>query len=874
MDDHTHKQSFNIRFLPTKGVTLYPTKAQIVRNINNVSLRSGVNQITIIGLTPTCDEHSIKVDGTTSGHSSGGVATITDLAVELVPNPEVFVDVYPDEEEDESCEVSDVSDDSDDEVDKQGREKEIQKRIRKLEEKEKILNEMLGMVTKKMETLDSYTSTHARATSIKTGTEVDLPGLLKTYEEERAKAFEQHTEATNRREANKTEIAKLRKEEKRLTLEARKAKLQAEKDKKKAEAKEWRNKQETKEACARLHRERVKFWPKMVYKVTISLETPSCYTPASSRRGSVSSLVKAQDTNSKTSEGDTDINLTLSYITSSASWAPRYDLSLSTVTASALLDYSAELVNITSEVWRDAKITLSTSQSSYTGLSDSIPELQPWHIRLQKSSVHTSGALKAPYEIKYGKYDRIFSQQGPAQQPRSELFGLPPKDLGQGWVRQQQQAQENAMRRMDLQQQQQQNMIPATNLPQVQRQRASSFAQQQQPQISLFGASPSNAAPAATAFGSSAYPTAPACGLFRGMASAAASAAPPAPAAAMARAIDAEFSSAGSPGYIPASPTYSPADDVDGDTLAALADQALSFEESTFEESGLTTTYDLPGTKTLAPTSTKTKHRIARVDFKTGSVVFSHVVVPKLKAAAFLKARLRNQSKITLLKGTCGLTLDGSFLGQSSIPRCSAGGEFVLSLGVDPGVTVGYSRPTVQRSSSGFITKESAEVFKRVVTLSNTKDAASALDLLVLEQVPVSEDERLKVEITTPRFRVLGEAVAAGSSLSPNLDAAASKTDVTGRTSVDKNSWGTATALAKKSGDVTFKVKLNPGNGCKLTLEYEAHYPGGEAVVSVEEGQMKKAVAWSELSDNDGKKSAGFGVSNSNVGGGLFGNKG
>ncbi|CZS91324.1 uncharacterized protein RCO7_01558 [Rhynchosporium graminicola] len=93
------------------------------------------------------------------------------------------------------------------------------------------------------------------------------------------------------------------------------------------------------------------------------------------------------------------------------------------------------------------------------------------------------------------------------------------------------------------------------------------------------------------------------------------------------------------------------------------APQSLTFEEGAWEETGMTTTYDVPGTKTLPPNNSTIKHKIAKIDFK--KVVFSHMVIGKLRQVAFLKARLRNNSKITLLKGPLGLTLDGSFLGQA-----------------------------------------------------------------------------------------------------------------------------------------------------------------------------------------------------------------
>lgn len=282
--------------------------------------------------------------------------------------------------------------------------------------------------------------------------------------------------------------------------------------------------------------------------------------------------------------------------------------------------------------------------------------------------------------------------------------------------------------------------------------------------------------------------------------------------------------------------------DFDNETLASV-DPELQFEESSFEESGMTTTYDLPSLKTLAPTSTVSKHKIARIEFK--NVVFSHIIIPKLKAAAFLKARLRNASKITLLKGSAGLTLDGSFLGQSNIPRCSAGDAFSLPLGVDPTINVAYAKPTVRRSQSGIFSKEDCEVFTRTATITNTKSNA-AVEMTVLDQVPVSEDERLRIEIIKPvGLRIGGATVADGVGTTPDTAMTLSKTPTAAsnaRASVygedassrEAGKWGSATVAAKKGGEVKWLVKINPSRGCKLVLEYEASYPGGESVVAAD----------------------------------------
>lgn len=885
----------------------------------------------IEGLTPTIDEHSIKVDGT-------GAATITDLSVQLIDNKENYDDIYP--SDDESEEDSDDDEDSEKEEDAI---KAISDEIKKFELEAGNADEIVNEASARLTMLEAYGST------LKSDKRPQNIGeFLHEYHLERNKAFAAKSEGLAKARELREKVQILNKKKARLGKAAWKAQLKKQVAKQKKLAKKQRRIAEARQEKAKIKAERVKFWPKKVFKVIISIEAPQGFTPASSRRGSIDDVAKPAVPEKGGPSSDLsafgDINLSLSYITYSASWSPRYDLSLNSITSSGVLDYCAELKNNTSESWRDTKVILSTSQTSYQGLEDTIPILQPWHVRLIKNGYGGRGkgmsSLSSEAPALYSQYEqdqkkKHMNKEIPAQvwKPRKELFGLEPTH--------------GVYNHMPLQQQMQMQMPPQSNAyaperPMVQVQsldmthapklRKSAgmltfpvnvFSLQQSPSgtsntanaplfgsqqatmssfcrpggfgnASAFGSSSSasgtgifgsntNAGATATGglFGSSANPAATAPSTLFG----AAVPAPAPPAFSFANPASVNnaaetfgaapersrglFSSFGGSSAPPPPPAPSGAAgwvgsspdsrstmldeeagyEEDEDTISAQ-DPALLFEESSFSDSGMTTTYDLPSLKTVAPASTTTKHKIARVDFK--SVIFSHILIPKLKAAAYLKARLRNASKITLLKGTAGLTLDGSFLGQSTIPRCSAGDSFTLPLGVDPTISVSYAKPTVRRSQSGIFSKEDCEVYTRIATVTNTKHNA-AVELTVLDQIPVSEDERLRIEIVSPRgLRIGGETVPAGQSAQSG-SAAESETgsirdgkstagksrlsiygDEAGKNgSVRDGKWGSALATAKKDGEVNWNVKINPLRGCKLVLEYEATYPGGEMVSGI-----------------------------------------
>lgn len=625
---------------------------------------------------------------------------------------------------------------------------------------------------------------------------------MKAYQVEREQIYADHEAATAAVDRLRESVSKAEKEKIKLAKALVKEKQKAEKEKAKAKEKKLRRKVEALKEKQRIKEERESFWPKKVYRVTINLE-PSTLTPASSRRNSIdgdtivnlatSDFHESSDTPLKSGE----ISLSLSYITYSASWAPRYDLSLNTVKCNGILEYGAELKNTTSETWNDARITLSTSQTTFSGLSETIPVLKPWHVRLLKGGRSENSALFSNYELQ-AKHTEWHTQSGGQQKPREQIFG---KD--------------NSSRNTFGAMVQANSLAKKTRLTAQINQMVS-----QQPTYqssALFGNGPPPPAAAGFAESSSYNPS-------------------------FARKSHARNGNT----FFGAGDEDKDDDESDEDmgfgcfdatgskSAPESVNKSLTFEEGAWEESGMTTTYEIPQAKTLAPSVSTVKHKIAKVEFK--NIIYSHIVIGKLRQVAFLKARLRNTSKLTLLKGPLGLTLDGSFLGQASFPRCSSGESFILPLGVDPALSITYPKPTVRRSQTGIFNKEDTNIFTRTILLTNTKHN-SAAEITVLDQIPVSEDERLRIEITTPKgLKVGGEGVKSGSNGNSGALSQSALTAKDARASVyggeGSGKWGSAIATAKKGGEVAWNVKLNPGQSVKLVLEYEATYPSGEAIVS------------------------------------------
>jgi hypothetical protein len=727
------RQTFQCRDLTTKSVTLYPSRAHVVREIPNITLQSGQNEVEIYGLGPMVDEDSIQIEGR-------GQATITDITIDLVPNRESFFDKYPEEDEESD---DDDDDDLDDELPEAVRK--LDQEIEEITMKAAAAREAENSAKQQLVTLDKHVSTmHAKDHDASSAA-----AMVNMYNKERDRIYLASSKSGSEAKKLEEQLGKKQLARLRANKDAQKKKLKTQKAKAKEREKRERQRADKRAEAARIRKEHEKFWPNKVYKVVVRLET-TVDTPNSSRRNSLDSvtLSKAtpEDLNKIRVSSKLEVSLSMSYITNSAFWTPRYDFKIDTVQKSATIVYRAELSNGTSETWKDAKIILSTSQTSFSGLDDKVPTMHPWRVRVGKSweagnSVQSTEEMSRRVVATKSKAKRMnmgfsvgrSSSPRPSAAPQAQQLLSQAESLQQG--------------------------IPM------------------QSQVQALGGGGNqpwtNHAP-----GTRFYPD------------------------------------GNSPQHFGAVHVPSQEPDMDDGVAEEVDDEALDFEESTWEDCGLTATYDLPGARTLAPSSLPRRHKIATL--QASNIAMSHIAVPKLKAAAYLRCKIRNPSgSVTLLKGQAGITLDGSFLGTTPLDRISPNQFFTIPLGVDPAIHISYPKPASHRSTQGLFSKENATLHSRSALITNTK--ATTVELLVLDQAPVSQDEKLRVDIVEPRGLVKpGDAVKAGAPATEG-----------------KAAWGKATATLKKDGEVAWLVIIEKGQSCVLKLAYETKLPSSDAVVTV-----------------------------------------
>lgn len=555
--------------------------------------------------------------------------------------------------------------------------------------------------------------------------------------------IERYATESERHSKAKAQVSKEEKEIESLSVKILKVEQQLQRRRDKS----LREREQGKSQEMRKRDEQRRFWTQSVGQVVVHLDSQSSLTPGSSRRSSLS--VVEQPTDSPADSSEREVTLRLSYVVPGAKWFSRYEMNINTPSSTARVTYGAEFQNRSSETWSDTKVILSTSQTAFSGLHENIPSLQVWHVKL-------------------------ISQDDSNEQPSWEKIVRSVSEGGRPAVDHRTANQDFKMQSQRLEQQKKRILLMARQDPNV---------LTREP-LQAVKVPPQPAGP----------PT-----LFRRQ---------PAPMAMMQQA--APMASAPMAAQQLAANVYEDNDD-DGNNNEDNEDKILQppnleYQDSTRQEYGLTTTYNLPGRRTLIPSSVNRRHALTKLDLK--SILLQHVIVPKHRAAAFFRARIRNTSSIQILRGRVGVTVDNAFLGTTTMPNCGPNDFFDISLGVDPSILVTYAKPTVRRETSGsFFSKEDTAIFSRCCWVKNTK--ATAANIVVLDQVPMSNDEKLYMAILEPKGLVKeGDKVPM----------------------VEEESKGNGEVFLGKDGGVKWVMRLEPGKDLRFVLEYEMKVPRGNDV--------------------------------------------
>jgi len=166
---------------------------------------------------------------------------------------------------------------------------------------------------------------------------------------------------------------------------------------------------------------------------------------------------------------------------------------------------------------------------------------------------------------------------------------------------------------------------------------------------------------------------------------------------------------------------------------------------------------------------------------------FQYFAIPKVEHDAFLLAQIVGWEKLNLIEGPTNIYFRGTFIGNSYIKPGYANDTLDISMGRDNKVLINRIK-VEDKDSKKMLGTEKKEKFTYRISVRNTNSSAIELDML--DQIPVSQNEEIKV-----------------GDLSYN-----------------------GAELDELSGQLKYRIKLEPGQAKEFTISFSVTYPKNKPI--------------------------------------------
>ena len=159
---------------------------------------------------------------------------------------------------------------------------------------------------------------------------------------------------------------------------------------------------------------------------------------------------------------------------------------------------------------------------------------------------------------------------------------------------------------------------------------------------------------------------------------------------------------------------------------------------------GLSVEYAVPGVATVVSGATERRVRIGETVMDTAMSVRT---VPRVDPRGYLVARFANATKTPLLPGAVALYLDGVFVGRGQLALARPDEQVRLPFGPDDRVKITYEPQDVSQSTERTMLLSRRQVNTAVGLTTVRSFHAKPMAIAVFDQIPVSSDEDLKVDL-------------------------------------------------------------------------------------------------------------------------------
>lgn len=174
--------------------------------------------------------------------------------------------------------------------------------------------------------------------------------------------------------------------------------------------------------------------------------------------------------------------------------------------------------------------------------------------------------------------------------------------------------------------------------------------------------------------------------------------------------------------------------DSDGDGVQDF----FTEETATAQTYETTTPFDL----------TSQEQRVIKIEQHQLPVSFRYFSFPAKQEDAFMQAMVTQYETLGLSPGEMALFLDDNFVGNSYFQPQTATDTLEISFGIDDKIAIKYES-IKEKSARKLIGSNISREFEKQITIKNNRK--TAIDLLVIDQIPVSTDKDIEVKADIPQ---------------------------------------------------------------------------------------------------------------------------
>jgi uncharacterized protein (TIGR02231 family) len=178
--------------------------------------------------------------------------------------------------------------------------------------------------------------------------------------------------------------------------------------------------------------------------------------------------------------------------------------------------------------------------------------------------------------------------------------------------------------------------------------------------------------------------------------------------------------------------------------MAPAASQPVEEQRAALEAQAFQAVYGIGG-RVSVPATGEAKRVL--IDDVPHDVALMLRTVPKSTPKAYLYVKLTTARGTPILPGQVALFRDATFVGNGQLPMLAPGEEHELGFGVDDAVRVRHTVIEEKRGESGIISASKTDTRNFRISVKNLHERA--VPVTVIDQIPVSQNADIKVELLT-----------------------------------------------------------------------------------------------------------------------------